>query len=113
MLEGDRAKLLFQKYDNRLGGGKVILSPCTIIFLSDGPAENDSERIRQSIVLQAKEAILQFEHDLQLVHRRLYRLSMFVGCISSASQGHEFTQGASSQRRQKSGWAALVPTEVE
>ena len=66
VLEGDRAKLLFQKYDNRLGGGKVILSPCTIIFLSDGPAENDSERIRQSIVLQAKEAILQFEHDLQL-----------------------------------------------
>jgi hypothetical protein len=66
VLESDRAKLLFQTYDTSQGGGKVVLTPCTIVFLSDGPAENEAQLIRQSIILEAPRAILHFDHDLDL-----------------------------------------------
>ena len=70
VLESDRAKLLFQDYTN-LGGGKVEIEPCTIVFLYDGPAENEDQRLRQSIILQAPAgAILQFDRDLDLKQPR-------------------------------------------
>ncbi len=63
VLESDRAMLLFQRY-SPLGGDKVEITPCTIVFLSDGAAENAAQRIRQSIVLQAPRAVLHFDRDL-------------------------------------------------
>ena len=60
VLESDRAKLLFQKYDTTQGGGKVVLTPCTIVFF---PSDSS---IRESIILQAPQAVLQFDHDLNL-----------------------------------------------
>jgi hypothetical protein len=70
VLESDRAKLLFQDYTN-LGEGRVEIKPCTIVFLYDGPAENEAQRIRQSIILQAPAgAVLQFDRALDLKQPR-------------------------------------------
>lgn len=65
VLESDRAKLLLQSYRN-LGGGKVEIKPCTIVFEYDGSAANEEQRHRQSIILQAPAAILQFDRPLDL-----------------------------------------------
>jgi hypothetical protein len=65
VLRSDRAKLLLQEYRN-LGSGKVKIEPCTIVFEHDGPAENEAQRHRQSIILQAEGAILQFDRPIDL-----------------------------------------------
>jgi hypothetical protein len=70
VLKSDRAKLLLQTYKN-LGGGKVSLEPSTIVFDYDGPADNEEQRHRQSIILQAPAgAILQFDRPLDLKQPR-------------------------------------------
>ena len=69
VLESDSAKLLFEDYST-LGGGKVELKPCTIVFLSDAPAESQAQHIRESVVLQASRAVLQFDRDLDLKQPR-------------------------------------------
>jgi hypothetical protein len=69
MLESDRATLLLKDYSN-LGGGKVKIEPCTIVFLSDAAAESEEQRLRQSVILRAPTAILQFDRDLDLKQPR-------------------------------------------
>ena len=70
VLESDAAILLLRKYTN-LGDGRVKIEPCTIVFLSNGPAENEAQLLRQSIILQAPDgAILQFDHPIDLKQPR-------------------------------------------
>jgi lipopolysaccharide export system protein LptA len=70
VLRNDRAKLLLQEY-RVLGGGKVRITPCTMVFDYEGPAENEAQRHRQSIILQAPQgAILQFDRPLDLKQPR-------------------------------------------
>jgi lipopolysaccharide export system protein LptA len=57
----NRAKLLLQKYET-LEDGRIKLSPCTVVFLHDGPAESEAERKRQAVVLEAPDgAIVKFD----------------------------------------------------
>jgi lipopolysaccharide export system protein LptA len=88
-LENDRILLLLKNYKNsRDGSGKVELDCCTMIFLWDGPAEDEAQRIRQSVVLEAKQgAILQFDKPLDLP--RIGRLigGTLMGPIVIRSQG--------------------------
>jgi len=60
----NRAKLLLQEYQTQ-DDGRIKLYPCTMVFLYDGPAESEEERLRQSIVLEAPEgALVQFDTPL-------------------------------------------------
>jgi lipopolysaccharide export system protein LptA len=60
----NRAKLLLQKYETQ-SDGRIKLTPCTMVFLYDGPAESEDERLRQSVVLEAPEgAIVRFDSPL-------------------------------------------------
>ncbi len=88
-LENDKILLLLKNYKNsRDGSGKVELDCCTMIFLWDGPAEDEAQRIRQSVVLEAKQgAILQFDKPIDLP--RIGRLigGTLLGPIVIRSQG--------------------------
>jgi lipopolysaccharide export system protein LptA len=60
----NRAKLLLQDYETQ-ADGRIKLTPCTMVFLHDGPAESEEERLRQAIVLEAPEgAIVKFDAPL-------------------------------------------------
>jgi hypothetical protein len=66
LFRNDRAKVLLQEYHN-LGHGKLKLEPCTIVFDYDGPADDEAQLHRQSIILQAPQgAILQFDRPIDL-----------------------------------------------
>ena len=41
-----------REYDN-LGDGRVKIHPCTIVFPYEGPAENEAQRRRQTVILEA------------------------------------------------------------
>ena len=74
ILEGDHATLLFQEY-SKFPDGRVKLYPCTIVFAHDGPAKDEAERCRRSIVLEAPAgAVLQFDPPLDLNSFRMGRL---------------------------------------
>ncbi|MFZ1935669.1 MAG: hypothetical protein WBL72_07650 [Thermoguttaceae bacterium] len=66
VLESEHAKLLFQTYDTSQGGGKVVLTPCTIIYLSEDAEATEAQRLRESIILEAPRAVLHFDRDLGL-----------------------------------------------
>jgi len=73
-LDDERAKLLFQEYHN-LGDGGVRIAPCTIVFAHDGPARDEQQRRRQSIILEAPGgALLKFDQPLNLNQARVGRL---------------------------------------
>ncbi|MCC6124024.1 MAG: hypothetical protein IT426_03610 [Pirellulales bacterium] len=60
----NRAKLLLQDYETQ-ADGRIKLTPCTMVFLHEGPAESEEERLRQAIVLEAPAgAIVKFDAPL-------------------------------------------------
>lgn len=70
VLKSDRAKLLLQSYDN-LGGGRLKITPCTIVFDYDDPLATEEQRIRQSIILRSPQgAILQFDRPVDFKQPR-------------------------------------------
>jgi len=74
ILESDRLKLLLGEYRN-LGDGRVELIPCTLVFAYEGPAENEEQRRRQAVILQAPQgAMLQFDQPLDLGRAKMGRL---------------------------------------
>lgn len=74
ILESDRATLLLREYRN-LGNGWVEITPCTIIFPYEGPADNEEQRLRQSIVLEVPSgALLQFDQSVDITRGKIGRL---------------------------------------
>jgi lipopolysaccharide export system protein LptA len=89
ILENNKVKLLMKKYKN-LGDGRVELHPCVMIFLWDGPAEDEAQRRRQSVILEApKGAILKFDQPINLSSLRIGRLvgGSLLGDITIRSKG--------------------------
>jgi lipopolysaccharide export system protein LptA len=77
MLESDHAKLLLQlpKQYNRPDGWLEI-KRCTIVIPFEGPAENEEQRRRQSIIIQSPEgARLKFDQPLDLASFKFGRLT--------------------------------------
>jgi lipopolysaccharide export system protein LptA len=73
ILESDRAKLLFQTYEN-FPDGRVELRPCTIVFRPDDRGDEEQCR-RRSIILEAPAgAVLQFDQPLDLNRAKIGRL---------------------------------------
>ena len=74
ILESDEIKLLLRDYAN-LGGGKMELRPCTVIFTPHGAAAGITSRIEEAIVLQAPQgAVLEFDRPFDLRSRGIGRL---------------------------------------
>jgi hypothetical protein len=91
ILESNRAKLIFQQYRN-YPDGRIEIHPCTIVFLYDGPAEDEDQRLRQSIILEAPGgAVLQFDPPLDLSRPRIGRLvgGQLVGQVTIHSDWKE------------------------
>ncbi|MGD0519135.1 MAG: hypothetical protein ABSA26_16490, partial [Thermoguttaceae bacterium] len=89
VLENDQVMLLLENYKT-LDDGRVKLEPCTMVFLYDGPAEDEAQRLRQSIILQAPEgAILKFDEPIDLTRLKISRLvgGSLLGKITISSQG--------------------------
>src|SRR3972149_1261758 len=89
ILENDKVKLLLNDYKN-LGDGRVELQPCTMVFLWDGPAEDEAQRKRQSVILEAPQgAILKFDAPIDLRSLKIGRLvgGYLLGPITIRSQG--------------------------
>jgi lipopolysaccharide export system protein LptA len=90
VLENDKVILLLEDYDNTLGDGRVKLKPCTMVYLWDGQADDEAQRLRQSIILEAKQgAILKFDKPIDLSSLRIGRLvgGSLLGPITIRSQG--------------------------
>lgn len=74
VLESPRGKLLVGSYEN-LGGGRVLLKPCTMIAFPSGEARSDEDRKRRALVLRAPEgAELVFDENFDLQKAQLGRL---------------------------------------
>ncbi|MBN1394821.1 MAG: hypothetical protein JW959_07345 [Pirellulales bacterium] len=74
VLESNRAKLLFQTYVNQRDGG-IALKPCVIVFNSDAPAEDETQRNRQAVILEAAGgAQLYFDPPLDVNRAKIGRL---------------------------------------
>ena len=74
IIESNRAKLLFQTYEHH-SDGSVVLRPCAIVFAYEGPAEDEAQRLRQSVILEAPGgARLQFDPPLDINRARIGRL---------------------------------------
>ncbi|HIQ20851.1 MAG TPA: hypothetical protein EYH34_06410, partial [Planctomycetes bacterium] len=89
ILESGQVKLLVRDYTN-LGGGRVRIFPCTVIFTPDDPNQPRLARLRRSVILEAPEgAVLQFDRALDLRRARIGRLlgGTLQGEITIRSQG--------------------------
>ncbi|MGW8256837.1 MAG: hypothetical protein ACWGMZ_05070, partial [Thermoguttaceae bacterium] len=90
IFENDKVMLLLKKLNN-LGGGRVELKDgCTMVFLWDGPADDEEQRRRQSVVLEAPQgAILKFDKPIDLRSLKIGRLvgGYLLGPIKIRSQG--------------------------
>ncbi len=91
ILENDKCKLLMKSYKN-LGDGRVELRPCTMVFPWDGPAEDEAQRRRQAVILEAPQgAILKFDNPIDLRTLKIGRLmgGRLSGPITIRSQGKQ------------------------
>jgi len=89
ILESENVKLLMQKYRN-LGGGRVELYPCTIIFNPNPAVTDRQQRNRQAVVLQVPQgAMLEFDGSLDLATAKIGRLvgGRLKGPITIRSNG--------------------------
>ncbi len=90
VLENDKVMLLLENYKNYDDGRIKLEPPFTMVFLWDGPAEDEAQRLRQSIILQASQgAILKFEKPINLSSLKISRLESgsLLGKITISSQG--------------------------
>ena len=91
ILASEKVKLVFQDYAN-LGGGKVEIRPCAIIFTPDGPADTQAERNRRSIVLETPEgALLEFDEAFDLSRMTVGQLKtgLLKGQVTIRSAGKQ------------------------
>jgi len=72
--ETNNAKLLLEKYENR-PDGQIAIPRCTVVFGPPGPAADEAQRRRQSIILEVPQgALLKFDQPLDLNGTALGRL---------------------------------------
>jgi hypothetical protein len=91
ILESDRLKLLMQSYRN-LGDGRVEITPCTLVFLPEQPADDPAERLRRAVVLEARQgAVLRFAEPIDPLRGKIGRPvgGELVGPITIRSQGQD------------------------
>jgi len=91
ILESERLKLLMQSYRN-LGDGRVEITPCTLIFLPERPADDPAERHRRSVVLEARQgAVLRFAEPIDPLRGKIGRPigGELTGPITIRSQGKD------------------------
>jgi lipopolysaccharide export system protein LptA len=90
ILENKNIILLLESYHNLDDGRLELKPPFTMIYLWDGPAEDETQRLRQSIILQAADgAILKFDKPINLSSLKISRLvgGTLKGDITISSQG--------------------------
>ncbi|HEY4309577.1 MAG TPA: hypothetical protein VGN12_09030 [Pirellulales bacterium] len=74
VFESPRGKLLARDYKS-LPDGRLHIWPCTLIFMSEEDAENEAERNRRAVILQAPEgAILRFDTPVDLKQMKIGKL---------------------------------------
>jgi len=74
ILETPQGKLLLEQYQN-LGQGQIRVRPCTMVLWPQGQFEDERERQRRAIVVQAPAgAILQFDSEFDLKQGRVGKL---------------------------------------
>ncbi len=74
IFESGQARLIFESYDNTRPDHSVEIKPCLIVYRYEGPAENEEQRLRQSIVLEAPSAVLKFDQPLSFTEFKIRRL---------------------------------------
>lgn len=71
-IEGPNIRVLFSKWDRVDKGTRHVVTPCTVVYTPEEPADNRAEQIRRSIVLEAPEgAEFQFTEAIDLLHTRV------------------------------------------
>jgi hypothetical protein len=91
ILESDQFKLLMQDYRN-LGGGRVEIRPCTMVFTPKGPAGDQAQRNRQAVILEAPDgALLEFDQPFDLRQMKIGRLvgGRLIGRTTMRSAGKQ------------------------
>ncbi|MBI2826811.1 MAG: hypothetical protein HYX69_19225 [Planctomycetia bacterium] len=74
VIESPRGKLLLRDYQV-LEDGRVLIRPCTMIFLPEGEFTSEDERNRRALILQAPEgAKLEFDTPVDLKQAKLGKL---------------------------------------
>jgi lipopolysaccharide export system protein LptA len=72
LLESETSKLLLKEYTN-LPDGRVQITPCTVIYLPDGDAEQEGSH-KRVIIMRAQQAFLQFDTPVDLGRGKLGKL---------------------------------------
>ncbi len=76
VIELDKIRVLWKSYKTR-GDKSVFIQPCTMVMIWDGAAEDETQRRRQSIILEAPEgAVLRFDSPIDL---KQFKFSRLVG----------------------------------
>ncbi len=73
VLENEGVKVLMQDYQN-LGGGRIGLDKCTMLFFPAGDYQPDADHQRIVILKAPNGAVLQFDSDLNLRRGRVGKL---------------------------------------
>ncbi len=74
ILESKQFMLVMQDYRN-LGGGRVEIHPCSMVFTPDGPVADATQQNRQALILEAPEgALLKFDGPFDLRQMKIGRL---------------------------------------
>ena len=90
VLENDQVILLLNDWKNLGDGRAELLPPFTMVFLWDGDADDEAQRLRQSIILQASDgAVLKFKDPINLASFKIGRPvgGSLKGDITISSQG--------------------------
>jgi hypothetical protein len=72
LLESETSKLLLKEYTN-LPDGRVQITPCTVIYLPDGDAEQEGSH-KRVVIMRAQQAFLQFDTPVDLGRGKLGKL---------------------------------------
>ena len=89
ILASSQLQLVFWEYAN-LGGGRVQIRPCVIIYTPEGHPGAQEVPLRQAVVLEAPDgAMLEFDEPLSLTRMKIGRLKSgkLSGRITIRSQG--------------------------
>lgn len=72
ILRSGPIRLLMQEYDSNRDDGKLLIEPCTIVYLPETPGLSRTERLQRAVVLQAPAgALLDFEDVSDIVQGKL------------------------------------------
>jgi hypothetical protein len=73
--------LLLKEYEPQ-SDGRLRIRPCTIVMLPEGGEQEQARRLHEAVVLQAGEALLQFDRPLDLGQGQIGNLHLVAGQLS-------------------------------